>query len=137
MSETAHRPVGQSLWAAGRVPSPEPRVPNPEFVLTEEGARRVETAFIELDSCRAQAAVRDGELANCQEQVAANRAAVGEMNQSLQDLNQAIHLKDEILTRVEAEHQAELKAARGSRLGRFVRAVQYVGVGIVIGLVAR
>jgi hypothetical protein len=112
-------------------------VPSPELVLTEEGARRVETAFVELDSCREQAAVKDGELANCQEQVAANRAAVGEMNQSLQNLNQAIHLKDEILARVEAEHQAELKATRGSRLGRFVRAVEYVGVGVVIGLVAR
>lgn len=119
------------------VPSPESRVPNPELVLTEEGTRRIETAFLELDSCREQSAVKDRELANCQEQVAVHRAVAGEMNKSLNDLNQAFRLKDEILARVEAEHRAELKAARGSWLGRFVRAVQYVGVGVVIGLVAR
>ena len=119
------------------IPRPESRVPNPEFVLTEEGARQMETAFVELDSCREQSAVKDGELANCQEQVAVNRAVVGEMNKSVNDLNQAIRAKDEILARVQAEHRAELKAARGSRLGRFVRAVEYVAVGVVIGVVAR
>jgi uncharacterized protein YlxW (UPF0749 family) len=118
-------------------PSPSSSIPNPEFVLTEPGARQIETAFIELDSCRAQAAVKDGELANCQEQVSANRAIAGELNKSVNDLNQAIRVKDEILAQVQAEHQAELKAARGSRLGHFVRAVEYVGVGVVIGLVAR
>lgn len=119
------------------VPSPESRVPSPEFVLTEEGARRVETAFLELDSCREQSAVKDGALGNCQEQVATQAAIAGEMRKSLDDLNQAIRLKDEIAARTEALHRAELRAVRGSRLGRFVRAVQYVGVGVVIGLVAR
>lgn len=117
------------------VPSPESRVPNPEFVLTEEGARQMETAFVELDSCREQSAVKDGELANCQEQVAVNRAVVGEMNKSVNDLNQALRLQDEILARVQAEHRAELKAARGARLGRFVRTLQYIGAGVVIGVV--
>jgi len=117
------------------VPSPESRVPNPEFVLTEEGARQMETAFVELDSCREQSAVKDGELANCQEQVTVNRAVVGEMNKSVNDLNQALRLQDEILARVQAEHRAELKAARGSRLGRFVRTLQYIGAGVVIGVV--
>jgi hypothetical protein len=119
------------------VPSPESRVPSPDFVLTEEGARRVETAFLELDSCREQSAVKDGVLGNCQEQVATQAAIAGEMRKSLDDLNQAIRLKDEIAARTEALHRAELRAVRGSRLGRFVRAVQYVGVGVVIGLVAR
>jgi uncharacterized protein YlxW (UPF0749 family) len=115
-------------------PNPSSSAPSPELALTEEGARRVETAFIELDSCREQAAAKDGALANCQEQVDANRAMVGELNKSVNDLNQAIRAKDEILARVEAQHRAELKAARGSRLRRFVRAVQYVGVGVVIGV---
>jgi len=119
------------------VPNPESRVPSPDFVLTEEGARRVETAFLELDSCREQSAVKDGVLGNCQEQVATQAAIAGEMRKSLDDLNQAIRLKDEIAARTETLYRAELRAVRGSRLGRFVRAVQYVGVGVVIGLVAR
>jgi hypothetical protein len=119
------------------VPSPESRVPSPEFVLTEEGARRVETAFLELEACRGQSAVKDGALGNCQEQVATQAAIAGEMRKSLDDLNQAIRLKDEIAARTEALQRAELRAVRGSRLGRFVRAVQYVGLGVVIGLVAR
>ena len=120
-----------------RVPKPESRLPNPEFVLTEQGARQVETAFVELDACRKQAVVQDGALANCQQQVAASQAAVGEIQQALDDLNQVIRWKDEILARVEAQHRAELKAARGARWRRFVRAVEYVGVGVVIGVVAR
>ncbi len=119
------------------VPSPESRVPSPEFVLTEEGARRVETAFLELDSCREQSAVKDGALGNCQEQVATQAAIAGKMRKSLADLNQAIRLKDEIAARTETLHRAELRAVRGSRLGRFVRAVEYVGAGVVIGIVVR
>ena len=119
------------------VPSPESRVPSPDFVLTEEGARRVEAAFLELDSCREQSAVKDGALGNCQEQVATQAAIAGEMRKSLDDLNQAIRLKDEIAAGTEALHRAELRAARGSWGSRFLRAVQYVGLGVVIGLVAR
>jgi hypothetical protein len=120
-----------------RVPSPESRVPSPDFVLTEEGARRVETAFLELEACRGQSAVKDGALGNCQEQVATQAAIAGEMRKSLDDLNQAIRLKDEIAARTEALHRAELRAARGSWGSRFLRAVEYVGLGVVIGLVAR
>jgi hypothetical protein len=109
----------------------------PEFVLTEEGARRVETAFLELEACREQSAVKDGALGNCQEQVATQAAIAGEMRKSLDDLNQAIRLKDEIAARTEALHRAELRAARGSWGSRFLRAVEYVGLGVVIGLVAR
>ena len=119
------------------VPSPESRVPSPDFVLTEEGARRVETAFLELEACRGQSAVKDGALGNCQEQVATQAAIAGEMRKSLDDLNQAIRLKDEIAARTEALHRAELRAARGSWGSRFLRAVEYVGLGVVIGLVAR
>jgi len=124
-------------------PSPQPAAagqplaPSPQFVLTEEGTRRIETAFLELDSCRAQSAVKDGVLGNCQEQVATQATIAGEMRKSLADLNQAMRLKDEIAARTEALHRAELKAARGTRGSRFLRAVEYVGIGVVIGMVAR
>jgi hypothetical protein len=118
-------------------PNPQSPAPSPEFVLTEQGARRIETAFVELDSCREQSALKDRGLENCQEQAAVSQAVVGEMHKSLNDLNQAIRWKDEILTRVEAQQRAELKAARGSQWGRFVRAVEYVALGVAIGVVAR
>jgi hypothetical protein len=136
--DQSQSPPEKSRIPDTRHPAPDTSpAPSPEFVLTEQGARRIETAFVELDSCREQSALKDRGIENCQEQAAVSQAAVGEMHKSLDDLNQAIRWKDEILTRVETQHRAELKAARGSRWGRFVRAVEYVGAGIVIGLVAR
>lgn len=128
------KPLTPHTWQS---PSPQSPAPSPEFVLTEQAARRIETAFVELDSCREQSALKDQGLENCQEQAAVSQAVVGEMHKSLDDLNQAIRWKDEILTRVEAQHRAELKAARGSRWGRFVRAVEYVALGVAIGVVAK
>jgi hypothetical protein len=130
--DTSHL-APDTLQSAG----PQSPAPSPEFVLTEQGARRIETAFVELDSCREQSALKDRGLENCQEQAAVSQAVVGEMHKSLNDLNQAIRWKDEILTRVEAQQRAELKAARGSQWGRFVRAVEYVALGVAIGVVAR
>ncbi len=125
-----------------RVPNPESQVParpaggpNPELVLTEAGARAVAAALVERDACREQAQVKDGLLANCQEQSAASRAVIEEMNRSVLSLKEAVRLKDEIQARSDAVHRAELKAARGSRLRRFGRALQYVGAGVVIGVV--
>ena len=130
--DTSHL-APDTLQSAG----PQSPAPSPEFLLTEQGARRIETAFVELDSCREQSALKDQGLENCQEQAAVNQAVVGEMHKSLDGLNQAIRWKDEILTRVETQQRAELKAARGSRWGRFVRAVEYVALGVAIGVVAR
>jgi hypothetical protein len=79
--------------------------------------------------------VKDGLLANCQEQAAASRTVIEEMQRSVVSLKEAVRLKDEIESRSEAVHRAELSAARGSRLRRFGRALQYVGAGIVIGVV--
>lgn len=109
--------------------------PTPEFVLTEPGARAVAAALVERDACREQAQAKDALLANCQEQGASSRAALEEMARSVSSLKEAVRLKDEIQSRSEAVHRAELDAARGSRLRRFGRALQYVGAGVVIGVV--
>ncbi len=92
-------------------------------------------ALVERDGCREQAQVKDGLLANCQEQAAASRTVIDEMQRSVLSLKEALRLKDAIQTRSEAMHRAELKAARGSRLRRFGRALQYVGAGVVVGVV--
>lgn len=118
-----------------RVANPESGIPSPGILLTEGGARAVAATLVERDACREQAQVKDALLANCQEQAAGSRAALEEMSRSVSSLKEAVRLKGEIESRGEAVHRAELKAARGSRLRRFGRALQYVGAGVVIGVV--
>jgi len=118
-----------------RVPARPAGGPSLELLLTEPGARAVAAALVERDACREQAQVKDGLLANCAEQTAASRAVIDEMQRSVLSLKEAVRLKDEIQSRSEAVHRAELKAARGSRVSRFGRALKYVGVGVVVGVV--
>jgi hypothetical protein len=94
-----------------------------------------ENASPELDACREQMAVEDQLIANCEERVDASQAVMDAMHRSVADLQQNIRAKDLIALRLDAQHRAELKAARGGRLKRFGRAMQYVGVGVVIGMV--
>ncbi|MBI1940595.1 MAG: hypothetical protein HYS33_03705 [Acidobacteria bacterium] len=109
----------------------------PTLTLDADALRKVETAFVELESCREQRAVKDEQVANCHEQLAASGAIAARLDDSVRQLNQALRLKDEILARREEWQRAELKAARGSRWERFRKAVTYVAVGVVIGAAAR
>ncbi len=139
-SEGLHR--SPKIGPDSRIPNPQSRVPNPAspvpspgLLLTEPGARAVAAALIERDACREQSLAKDGLLSNCDKQAAASRALMDEMSRSVLSLKEAVRLKDEIESRREAAYRAELKAARGSRLRRFGRALQYVGAGVVIGVV--
>jgi len=89
-----------------------------------------------LASCREQLAVRDELIANCEERVGASQAVIDALNRSVADLQENIRAEDAIAARLAAQQRAELRAARGSRLRRFGRVMQYVGVGVVIGMVA-
>ena len=95
------------------------------------------TALVELDACREQQQVVEAQFANCRARVDTNAAIIQQHVDSLAKLNQALSAKDEIQTRRETEHQAELKAARGSRLSRLARVVECVALGIVMGAVLR
>ena len=108
--------------------------PLQKMELDTAALRKVETAFVELDSCRAQAAVKDQQAANCREQLNSSAAIAERLGDSVRQLNEAVRLKDEILARREAEYRAELKAARGSRWDRFRKAVTYVAAGVVAGV---
>ena len=66
-----------------------------------------------------------------------NATIIQRQADSLAQLNTALSAKDEILKRRETQHQAELKAARGSRLARLARVVECVASGVVIGAVLR
>ena len=103
--------------------------------LTEIGARKVETALVQLDSCRQQSSVQSEQLSACQKEGAAEAAMVEQQKSSLARLNQALGDKDQILARRETEFKAELKAARGTWLARLGRVAEFVAAGVVIGKV--
>jgi hypothetical protein len=97
--------------------NPDLRIPNP-------GPRH----------CFEQLQVQGALLGNCEERAALGRAALDEAKHSADEWRRALAAQDALAARLDAQHQAELRAARGSRLGRFARAMKYVGVGVVIGL---
>jgi hypothetical protein len=135
VEEGLHGPPAGGAQGPSPTRTPEPP-PQSSLALDPGALRKVETAFVELDACREQAAVKDEQVANCGRQLASSAAIADRLNDSLRQLNEAVRLKDEILARREAEHRAELKAARGSRWARFKRALEYVAVGAALGAVA-
>jgi hypothetical protein len=88
-----------------------------------------------LAACREQSAVQEALIANCEQRVEASQAVIDAMNRSIEDLQQMARANDAISQRRDTQHRAELKAARGSRLRRLGRAMQYVGAGVVLGVV--
>ena len=105
--------------------------------LSSPQLRNLAAALVERDACREQKQVVGEQFANCRAQVDANAAIIQQQVDSLAKLNQAVSAKDEILARRETQQQAELTAARGSRLSRLARAVEWVALGIVVGAVVR
>jgi hypothetical protein len=85
-------------------------------------------------SCREPSAVQDQLISNCEQRVEVARAALDAAKRSALDLQEALRAKDDIAAKLDAQHRLELKAARGARLRKFGRALQYVGVGVVIGV---
>jgi len=106
-------------------------------VLTDEGARKVETSLVQLDSCRRQSSVQSQQLTACQKEGAAEAVVVEQQKSSIAQLNQALGDKDQILARRETEFKTELKSARGTFLGRVGRVAEYVAAGFVLGKVIR
>ena len=113
----------------------ESKIPNLNF---QEGAasegRPAGGTLQAADTCREQVDVQGQIIANCEERAELNRAALEAAKQSARELGEALRAKDAMAARLDEQHRAELKVARGSRLRRFGRALQYVGVGVVIGM---
>jgi hypothetical protein len=133
--QTADSP-GTHPPAPGTPPPDEFPVSSFQFPLSEAELRQVETAFLQLDACREQSAVKDQMAANCEARAGAAQSEIEKLNDSVSKLQQTVRLKDQIAARTEAEHRAELKAACGSRWARFKRALEYVAVGAALGAVA-
>jgi hypothetical protein len=115
----------------------EARSAAPVLSLSDSGARKMETAFIQLDSCRQQVQVLDQQTANCQQQAGITAKVITEQGISITSLNSALADKDQILARRETQSRAELKAARGTWRSRFFRAVEYFTAGMALGAALR
>jgi hypothetical protein len=106
-------------------------------VLSDQGVRKVETAFIELDSCHQQTKVLGQQVSNCEQQVKLNSAITEQQSGAIAKLNAALADKDKILAQSEVAHRAELKAARGTWRSHFLRAVEYFAGGFIAGVLVR
>jgi hypothetical protein len=107
------------------------------LVLSDQGVRKVETAFIELDSCRQRNQVMGEQVSNCEQQSKLNSAIIDQHSGTIAKLNAALADKDQILARSEEAHRAELRAARGTWRSRFFRAVEYIAGGFIAGVLLR
>jgi len=107
------------------------------LMLSDQGARKVETALIELDSCRQQAQLMGQQVSNCEQQSKLGFALRDQQASALAKLNAALADKDKILAESEAAHRAELKAARGSFRAHLIRAAEYFAGGFIAGVLVR
>ncbi len=104
------------------------------LALTASGARKVETALVELNACRAENDIETRQASTCQARAEADEAALKRQAGSVASLNQALQAKDEILARQQSEYKAELRAARGTFLGRLAHAAEHVAIGVAVGV---
>ncbi|HEX5411749.1 MAG TPA: hypothetical protein VFZ27_07785 [Terriglobia bacterium] len=104
------------------------------LALSASGARKVEASLVALDSCRAQSGIQTRQLSNCQARAEADEAALERLKGSVAGLNQAVAAKDKILREQQREYKAELRAARGTFLGRLARLSEHVAIGVGVGV---
>ena len=130
------RGLGQTFFAdiAQNAMSAPPANNAPALALTASGARKVETALVELNACRAESEIETRQISNCQARAEADEAALKRQAGSIASLNQALAAKDEILARQQSEYKAELRAARGTFLGRLARVTEHVAIGVAVGV---
>jgi hypothetical protein len=104
------------------------------LALTASGARKVEASLVALDACRAESDIQVRQLANCQARAEADEAAIEQLKGSVSSLNQALAAKDKILSEQQSRYKAELRAARGTFLGRLARLSEHVAIGVAVGV---
>jgi len=135
---TRPAPAGESAGAGHPLPQGGEGQKFPAaLVLSDQGVRKVETAFIELDSCLQQNQVMGEQVSNCEQQSKLNSAIIDQHSGTIAKLNAALADKDQILARSEEAHRAELRAARGTWRSRFFRAVEYIAGGFIAGVLLR
>jgi hypothetical protein len=140
IAKSAKQPPGaETPHPAARAVTLSPRrglgqTPSAALALTSSGARKVETALVELNACGAESKVQDQQMSNCQARAQADNATIARLNSSVSSLNQALAAKDNILTQQAGQYKAELRAARGTFLGRLAHVTEHVIIGVGVGL---
>ncbi|HET9179003.1 MAG TPA: hypothetical protein VFQ24_11660 [Terriglobia bacterium] len=124
-------PPGVTTAAGGQSP---PLQNQASLALTASGARKVEASLVALDACRAKSDIQARQVSNCQARAAADEAAIARLNGSVASLNQALQAKDKVLVEQQSEYKAELRAARGTFLGRLARLTEHVAIGVGVGV---
>jgi hypothetical protein len=114
-----------------------PTSPSAALVLSDQGVRKVESAFVELDSCRQQSQVIAQQVSNCDQRAKLDSALEQQQAGTISKLNAALADKDQILARSDAAHRAELKAVRGTWRTRFYHAVEVFAGGFIAGVLVR
>jgi len=114
-----------------------PTSPSAALVLSDQGVRKVESAFVELDSCRQQSQVIAQQASNCDQRTKLDSALEEQQAGTISKLNAALVDKDQILARSDAAHRAELKAVRGAWRTRFYHAVEVFAGGFIAGVLVR
>jgi septal ring factor EnvC (AmiA/AmiB activator) len=140
VSRVASRLQEQVSGVRGQGSGPAPNASSassPAMVLSDQGVRKVETALIELDSCRQQTQVIGQQVSNCEQQAKLNSSMQEQQSGTIAKLNAALADKDQILARSEEAHRAELKATRGTWRARFLRAVEIFAGGFIAGVLVR
>jgi hypothetical protein len=107
------------------------------LVLSEAGARKVEAAFLELDSCRQQAQVLGQQVSNCEQREQLASSIQEQQSGTVVKLKAALADKDQALERSEQERRAELEAARGHSRAHLLRTLAIFAGGILAGVVLR
>ena len=101
-----------------------------------EGARRVLEIIGERDSCREQSGLKDQQFANCRESLE-DYAAVGEQQaKQIGDLKQALDLSKRAFDKREDLAKVQVKAAKGSWLGRMMGKAKWFVIGVGAGAIA-
>ncbi len=106
----------------------------PVLPLSASGARKVESALVDLEACHAESQVFRQRIANCRERAATDAATIERQADSLGKLNQALAAKDRIIERREEACKAELRAVRGTFWSRLGRTSKHVAIGVALGV---
>jgi len=122
---------------AGGTPAPQAAAAQAALVLSDQSVRKVESAFVELDSCRQQSQMIAQQMSNCDQRAKLDSALEEQQAGTISKLNAALADKDQILARSEAAHRAELKAVRGTWRTHFYHAVEVFAGGFVAGVLVR
>ncbi len=131
-----HPATAITVWSADTAKNAASAPANNAAVLalTASGARKVEAALVELNACRAESGIEAQQFSTCQARAEADEAEVKRLNVSAASLNRALDAKDKILALQQSESQAELRAARGTFLGRLARLAEHVAIGMAMGV---